>query len=72
MYLTGSIASIVPPKVINTFFPLSELEVKRSAACFAMSKGSASLPSPISPQACSPKPGSIKTMSRLSKIFKLS
>ena len=39
MYLTGSIASIVPPIVINTFFPLSEFEVNRSDACFAMELG---------------------------------
>ena len=62
----------MPPIVIKTFLPPRVLFEKRFATCFAISIGSASLPSPTSPQACSPNPGSMVTTPLLLSILRFS
>ena len=60
------------PRVIITFLPLSCVCWNRLAVCSAIDVGSASLPSPISPQACSPNSGVAIVMVRFFRIFRLS
>ena len=60
--LTGSIGAIVGPALISTFLPIKSCSLFSSSTktLSTISETSASFPTPISPQANLPLPGSIK------------